>query len=199
MIPMGGDSSVLPIICLSRAASPRRSSSVRDPPISHGATVGLDQKSAGVQRSIRSAKCNLGPMARKYEMYLAARAHAVHANVFARDRKSLGDMGIREADVQRPAEEQHLEPRKRQYRPEALQGHQAGNPERGPAHDPKEEECGPRSERAVGPQLQANIVRSRVHQALTGFKARVAYSRPNPVATQRVSAAALLEPTHRSP
>src|SRR5262249_37634209 len=92
-----------------------------------------DGQTARMQARMRAAEFNACPMPRKYDFDVMSAVALLDTYVVLRNGDRLAVMAAFEAPAQRPAEQPHFQPRERQDWPEAAEGHDPGDAERGEA------------------------------------------------------------------
>src|SRR5580692_11934839 len=94
-------------------------------------------------------------MPREHDARAAPALARVDADIRFAHRDGLAMEAPLEGDLERPREQRHLEPRERQYGPEAAQREQCRDPERHDARAGEKELRGTHAERAVRADLDA--------------------------------------------
>src|SRR5882724_3412126 len=99
-----------------------------------------------MQARMRAAQFNASPMPRKHDFDVMSSVALLDTYVVVRNGNGLGVMAPFEAASQGPAQQPHFEPRERQDRPVAAEGHDAGDAEGGQAQRAEEHECSARAQ-----------------------------------------------------
>ena len=108
-----------------------------------------------MQARMRAAEFNACPMPRKYDFDVMSAVPLLDPHVIFGNGDRFAVMAALEASAQRPAEEQHFEPREGQDRPVAAEGHEARDAEGGQAHRAEEHERPARAQGAVRNDLDS--------------------------------------------
>jgi len=108
-----------------------------------------------MQARMRAAEFNACPMPRKHDFDVMSAVAPLDPHVVVRNGDDFAVVAAFEAAAQGPAEQQHFQPCKRQDRPEAPEGHEAGDSKGGQAQRAEENERPARAQGAVRNNLDS--------------------------------------------
>src|SRR3954468_17771773 len=108
-----------------------------------------------MQARMRAAEFNACPMPRKHDFDVMSAVALLDPHVVFRNGDGFAVVAAFEAAAQGPAEEEHFEPRERQDRAEAAEGHEPCDAEGGQAQRAEENERPARAQGAVRNDLDS--------------------------------------------